>query len=129
MREGEQIFVSHNVTGGPNDGNVVDLQLRLHVFCNKSPLSVSPSPPLLYTFGKMGAAATFKGQRREAFITAIEMMEQTVAFTSALMPTQAEQLPIIPLIQLHSFNSIPFIFHNMHNSLIALTRLCPFLSM
>lgn len=48
MHEGVQIIMSHNVTGGPNDVSAVDLQLNLHVFCNKSPLSVSLSPsPLL----------------------------------------------------------------------------------
>lgn len=53
MQKGEQIIMSHNITGGPNDVNTVDLQLHLHVLCNKSPLSVSLFPPLLYTFGKM----------------------------------------------------------------------------
>ncbi len=46
MRKGEQITMSHNVTGGPNDVNTLDLQLHLHVFCNKSALTVSLSPPL-----------------------------------------------------------------------------------
>lgn len=83
MRTGEQIIVSHDVTGGPNDVNIVDLQLHLHVFCNKSPLSVSLSPPLLYTFGKMGAATTCKSQQRLMLITAFKIMEQTAFFPIA----------------------------------------------
>lgn len=83
MRTGEQITVSHDVTGGPNDVNTEDLQPHLHVFCNKSPLSVSLSPPLLYTFGKMGAATTCKRQQRVTFITAFKIMEQTDFFPIA----------------------------------------------
>lgn len=76
MQKGEQILVSHNVTGGPNEVNTVDLQLHLHVFCNKSPLCGSLSPPLLYASGKVWAAATSKRQQRGTFITAFKMMER-----------------------------------------------------
>lgn len=72
---GDRIVMSHNVSGGPDDVNAVDLQLHSHVFCNKSPLSVSLSRLLLYTFGKMSAATTSKGQQRKIFITAFKMME------------------------------------------------------
>lgn len=81
-QEGEQITMSHNVSGGPNDVNAVDLQVRLHVLCNKSSPSVSLSPPLLCTFGKMWAGS----QQRETFITAFKMMEPKALLT-VVMPT------------------------------------------
>lgn len=83
MQRSEQIVMSHNVTGGPNDVNTVDLQLHLHAFCNKSLFSVSLSVPLLYMFGKIHAATTSEGQQRETFITAFKIM----FFTSMLMTT------------------------------------------